>query len=95
MGGVRAWPAGCSEMYGEASPSHLPAPLPPARPLQPNLGQGGCMAIEDAYELANDLSDAFDRAGGVPAKVRQGSRFTGFPSRRGLFASGVFPGLPA
>jgi 2-polyprenyl-6-methoxyphenol hydroxylase-like FAD-dependent oxidoreductase len=29
-----------------------------AHPVQPNLGQGGCMAIEDAFELAKLLSKA-------------------------------------
>ncbi len=31
-----------------------------AHAMQPNLGQGGCMAIEDAYQLAKDLSKARD-----------------------------------
>jgi len=31
-----------------------------AHAMQPNLGQGGCMAIEDAYQLAKDLSKAKD-----------------------------------
>ena len=31
-----------------------------AHAMQPNLGQGGCMAIEDAYQLAKDLSKATD-----------------------------------
>lgn len=26
-----------------------------AHAMQPNLGQGGCMAIEDAYQLVLDL----------------------------------------
>jgi hypothetical protein len=30
--------------------------------MQPNLGQGGCMAIEDGYQLATDLSEACERA---------------------------------
>jgi hypothetical protein len=33
-----------------------------AHAMQPNLGQGGCMAIEDGYQLAVDLSEAADRA---------------------------------
>ena len=33
-----------------------------AHAMQPNLGQGGCMAIEDGYQLAIDLSDAVERA---------------------------------
>ena len=31
-----------------------------AHAMQPNLGQGGCMAIEDAYQLARDLTKASD-----------------------------------
>ncbi len=40
-----------------------------AHAMQPNLGQGGCMAIEDGYTLARDLSQAWDAqnaAAGVP-----------------------------
>ena len=33
-----------------------------AHAMQPNLGQGGCMAIEDGYQLAIDLSEAVERA---------------------------------
>lgn len=33
-----------------------------AHAMQPNLGQGGCMAIEDGYQLAVDLSEACDKA---------------------------------
>nr|CCI79384.1 zeaxanthin epoxidase [Chromochloris zofingiensis]CCI79385.1 zeaxanthin epoxidase [Chromochloris zofingiensis] len=32
-----------------------------AHAMQPNLGQGGCMAIEDAYQLAADLADAMEQ----------------------------------
>ncbi|MBD2094951.1 FAD-dependent monooxygenase [Trichocoleus sp. FACHB-591] len=32
-----------------------------AHPVQPSLGQGGCMAIEDAFELAKQLKQAGDR----------------------------------
>jgi hypothetical protein len=31
-----------------------------AHAMQPNLGQGGCMAIEDGYQLAIDLVKAVD-----------------------------------
>ena len=34
-----------------------------AHAMQPNLGQGGCMAIEDGYQLASDLSEAVAKAG--------------------------------
>lgn len=33
-----------------------------AHAMQPNLGQGGCMAIEDGFQLAADLSDAVEKA---------------------------------
>lgn len=35
-----------------------------AHAMQPNLGQGGCMAIEDSYTLARDLADAADTGTG-------------------------------
>jgi zeaxanthin epoxidase len=33
-----------------------------AHAMQPNLGQGGCMAIEDAFQLAADLTNTVDAA---------------------------------
>ena len=33
-----------------------------AHAMQPNLGQGGCMAIEDGYQLAVDLTEAAQKA---------------------------------
>ena len=33
-----------------------------AHAMQPNLGQGGCMAIEDAFQLATDLTAEVDAA---------------------------------
>ncbi|CAL5364689.1 unnamed protein product [Camellia sinensis] len=30
--------------------------------IQPNLGQGGCMAIEDSYQLAMELDKAWERS---------------------------------
>ena len=35
-----------------------------AHAMQPNLGQGGCMAIEDGYLLATDLAAAQQDAQG-------------------------------
>jgi len=29
--------------------------------MQPNLGQGGCMAIEDAFQLGMDVEQALDQ----------------------------------
>jgi len=40
-----------------------------AHAMQPNLGQGGCMAIEDAFELANDLASAVSDAAAKRANV--------------------------
>ena len=37
-----------------------------AHAMQPNLGQGGCMAIEDGYQLSSDLAEAVQKAGGYP-----------------------------
>lgn len=55
------WTAGRVALLGDS-----------AHAMQPNLGQGGCMAIEDAYELGKLLSDAMDRrppvGKGAPAR---------------------------
>lgn len=32
-----------------------------AHAMQPNLGQGGCMAIEDAFQLGVDMGEALDK----------------------------------
>lgn len=40
-----------------------------AHPVQPNLGQGGCMAIEDAFELVKHLSQPVKNS--VPSLLRQ------------------------
>ncbi|KAF6258370.1 zeaxanthin epoxidase precursor [Scenedesmus sp. NREL 46B-D3] len=37
-----------------------------AHAMQPNLGQGGCMAIEDAFQLGRDVAAALKQAGGNP-----------------------------
>nr|AKT95177.1 zeaxanthin epoxidase [Haematococcus lacustris] len=34
-----------------------------AHAMQPNLGQGGCMAMEDAFQLANDIAAMAEKAG--------------------------------
>ena len=41
-----------------------------AHAMQPNLGQGGCMAIEDASTLAGELATALADADGAPANAR-------------------------
>lgn len=35
-----------------------------AHAMQPNLGQGGCMAIEDAFQLGVDMGEALDKVSG-------------------------------
>nr|AIP98334.1 ZEP [Medicago sativa] len=39
--------------------------------MQPNMGQGGCMAIEDSYQLAKELDNAWEQSikSGNPIKV--------------------------
>lgn len=41
-----------------------------AHPVQPNIGQGGCMAVEDAFELVKSLTSGvnYER---VPSQLRQ------------------------
>ena len=41
-----------------------------AHPVQPNLGQGGCMAVEDAFELAKLLAIGVNHDQ-VPSRLRQ------------------------
>ena len=36
-----------------------------AHAMQPNLGQGGCMAIEDGFQLAKDLAKRHEEASGA------------------------------
>ena len=53
-----------------------------AHAMQPNLGQGGCMAIEDGYALACDLADAVAEAREKEAalQLREGSGGSGHGS---------------
>jgi 2-polyprenyl-6-methoxyphenol hydroxylase-like FAD-dependent oxidoreductase len=46
---VRTWSKGCCTLLGDA-----------AHPMTPNMGQGGCMAIEDGFVLARCLSASPD-----------------------------------
>jgi len=47
---LKSWSKGHVTMLGDA-----------VHPMMPNLGQGGCQAIEDAYVLANLLSEVDDK----------------------------------
>ena len=49
-----------------------------AHAMQPNLGQGGCMAIEDGYQLATDLSDAVQAAQAKGVRVDMQRVLTGY-----------------
>ena len=53
-----------------------------AHAMQPNLGQGGCMAIEDAYTLAAELQGALEAAGGVPGQARMWEALDAYEGKR-------------
>lgn len=55
----REWGRGRVTLIGDA-----------AHPVQPNIGQGGCMAIEDAFELVKCLSKSVKKDS-VPSLLRQ------------------------
>jgi 2-polyprenyl-6-methoxyphenol hydroxylase-like FAD-dependent oxidoreductase len=61
LDGIDTWSAGRVTLLGDAAHAMLPA-----------LGQGGCMAIEDAWELGRELGSGGD----VPEALRryQGAR---------------------
>ncbi|THG00109.1 hypothetical protein TEA_012405 [Camellia sinensis var. sinensis] len=51
--------------------------------MQPNLGQGGCMAIEDSYQLAMELDKAWERSveSGSPIDVVSSLRSSNLDGR--------------
>ena len=55
-----------------------------AHAMQPNLGQGGGMAIEDAYTLACELSTAIDEADGKPGRAFLQSALGRYENKRRL-----------
>lgn len=58
--------------------------------MQPNLGQGGCMAIEDAYSLGNILDEAFySHARGDASKLNTSTAFLRYQGERMLRASTI------
>ena len=57
--------------------------------LEPSVCAGGCMAIEDAYELANNLEDAMHQAGGDVANLNVGAVFGRYQNNRMLRASTI------
>jgi 2-polyprenyl-6-methoxyphenol hydroxylase-like FAD-dependent oxidoreductase len=54
------WGRGCITLIGDAS-----------HPVQPNLGQGGCMAIEDSFELVKYLLVGQSKGEDIPTNLRQ------------------------
>lgn len=48
---LKSWSKGHVTMLGDA-----------VHPMMPNLGQGGCQAMEDAYALCNVLCDVSDKS---------------------------------
>lgn len=60
-----------------------------AHAMQPNLGQGGCMAIEDAFQLAADLAISLERAEGVPAAIDMDGVLREYESQRMMRASTI------
>jgi zeaxanthin epoxidase len=55
-----------------------------AHAMQPNLGQGGCMAIEDAYTLAAELEEAAADADGVPERAFLAAALQRYEAKRRL-----------
>lgn len=57
--------------------------------MQPNLGQGGCMAIEDAFQLVTDLTAAYESGGGDAASLNYEGIFRGYFGKRFVRASAI------
>eukprot|EP00195_Chlamydomonas_chlamydogama_P015241 CAMPEP_0202891454 /NCGR_PEP_ID=MMETSP1392-20130828/1504_1 /ASSEMBLY_ACC=CAM_ASM_000868 /TAXON_ID=225041 /ORGANISM="Chlamydomonas chlamydogama, Strain SAG 11-48b" /LENGTH=662 /DNA_ID=CAMNT_0049575203 /DNA_START=251 /DNA_END=2239 /DNA_ORIENTATION=- len=60
-----------------------------AHAMQPNLGQGGCMAIEDAYELANDLAEALQRVDLDPSRLEVDQVLRQYQEQRMMRAAAI------
>ncbi|MBW3571883.1 MAG: FAD-dependent monooxygenase, partial [Gemmatimonadetes bacterium] len=70
---VRRWGRGRATLLGDA-----------AHPTTPNLGQGGCMAIEDAAVLARSLCETDDVQAALRAFERRRFRRTAWITRESL-----------
>lgn len=70
---ARRWGRGRVTLLGDA-----------AHPTTPNLGQGGCMAIEDGAVLACSLANASDAAAGLRAYEARRFRRTAWITRQSL-----------
>lgn len=60
-----------------------------AHAMQPNLGQGGCMAIEDSHQLALDLESAMQQAQGDKRAVKLDRLLQRFTNKRVLRVSTI------
>jgi len=60
-----------------------------AHAMQPNLGQGGCMAIEDALTLAEELTRAQAAAGGRPSAINFDSVLHTYQDARMMRAAAI------
>jgi len=56
---LRSWADGCTALLGDA-----------CHPMMPNLGQGGCQAMEDGFVLANILSELTSRSS-IPSALQK------------------------
>lgn len=60
-----------------------------AHAMQPNLGQGGCMAIEDAFQLGEDIGAALSKVGCTIAQLQSSIYQWVFPRTASNVAKGA------
>ncbi|KMZ57779.1 Zeaxanthin epoxidase, chloroplastic [Zostera marina] len=58
--------------------------------MQPNLGQGGCMAIEDSYQLAMELEKAFHKSVDSGSAIDIASTLRSYENARKLRVSIIY-----
>ncbi|CAJ2635406.1 unnamed protein product [Trifolium pratense] len=52
--------------------------------MQPNMGQGGCMAIEDSYQLASELDNAWEQSIKSRSPIKVDSALRSYENERKL-----------
>eukprot|EP00879_Flechtneria_rotunda_P018325 GHRR01019222.1.p1 GENE.GHRR01019222.1~~GHRR01019222.1.p1 ORF type:complete len:467 (+),score=165.34 GHRR01019222.1:176-1576(+) len=60
-----------------------------AHAMQPNLGQGGCMAIEDAFQLGQDMRAALDKVSGDPEQLDVAGLWSSYQQGRIVRAAAI------
>lgn len=60
-----------------------------AHAMQPNLGQGGGMAIEDAFELSQELQIAYEAAGRAPDAMDVAATLRSYQAKRTVRTSAI------